>query len=247
MGHSNINNNENLNAKDFSIIDISQQLLLAAKTKEPTDSLLGVIKSISGQQLQAELINDDYRKAFWINLYNAYTQVLLSKNPDKYKSRNSFFGDRIIEIAGQNLSLDIIEHGLLRRSKVKWSLGYINKFFPSAFEKENRVKSVDYRIHFALNCGAKSCPPIAFYQPAQINKQLDLATKAYLNGDAEYDEAKNELSLPAIMGWFRGDFGGKKKMIELVKKLEIVPANKNPKVNFSKYDWNLFLENYKTE
>ena len=247
MGYSNINNNENLNAKDLSIIDISQQLLLAAKTKEPTDSLLAVVKSISGNQLQAELINDDYKKAFWINLYNAYTQVLLSKNSDKYKNRSSFFGDEMIEIAGEKLSLDVIEHGLLRRSKVKWSLGYINKFFPSTFEKENRVKSVDYRIHFALNCGAKSCPPIAFYQPAQINKQLDLATRAYLNGDAEYDEAKNQISLPAIMGWFRGDFGGKKKMVALLKNLEIVPADKNPKVNFSKYDWNLFLENYKSE
>jgi hypothetical protein len=247
MGYSNINNNENLDAKDFSIIDISQQLLLAAKTKEPTDSLIGVVKLITPTQLQSQLINDDYKKVFWINLYNAFTQLVLSKNPDKYKSRNSFFGDKVIEIAGQRLSLDQIEHGLLRRSKVKWSLGHINKFFPSSFEKENRVSKVDYRIHFALNCGAKSCPPIAFYQPGQISKQLDLATKAYLNGDAEYDEAKNELSLPAIMGWFRGDFGGKKNMVALVKKLEIVPADKNPSVTFSKYDWNLFLENYKTE
>ncbi len=114
-------------------------------------------------------------------------------------------------------------------------------------KKKNRVDTLDYRIHFALNCGAKSCPPIAFYQPLQINKQLDLATQAYLAEDVEYDEAKNTVLLPAIMGRFRGDFRGKKKMVSLLKQLKIIPENKNPAVSFSKYDWNLFLENYKTE
>ena len=38
------------------------------------------------------------------------------------------------------------------------------------------VDVIDFRIHFALNCGAKSCPPIAFYSYDKINDQLDLAT-----------------------------------------------------------------------
>ncbi len=173
--------------------------------------------------------------------------MILSKNNEKYKDRGSFFGDQQIEIAGEKISLDNIEHGILRHSKLKWSLGYLNKLFPSAFEKKNRVNALDYRIHFALNCGAKSCPPIAFYQPHQIDKQLDLATQAYLAGDVKYDEAKNTVALPAIMGWFRADFGGKKKMVSLLKQLHIIPEYKKPAVTFSKYDWNLFLENYKTE
>ena len=78
------------------------------------------------------------------------------------------------------MSLDDIEHGILRRSKIKWSEGYFNKLFPSKFEKENRVNKVDYRIHFALNCGARSCPPIAFYDPEKLDKQLDVATMIYL-------------------------------------------------------------------
>jgi hypothetical protein len=49
------------------------------------------------------------------------------------------------------------------------------------------------------------------------------------------------------MGWFRGDFGGKKKMVQLLHRLEIVPIDKNPSITFKKYNWNLFLENYKTE
>ncbi len=231
----------------MNITEVSQQLLYAAKTKSATDSLVKVVSTISDEMLSSQLTNDDLKKAFWINIYNAFTQVSLTKNPEKYKDRGSFFGEDQIEIAGKKLSLDDVEHGLLRRSKIKWALGHLNKWFPSSFEKKHRVDTLDYRIHFALNCGAKSCPPIAFYKPIQLGKQLNLATRAYLNGDAEYNELENIVMLPAIMGWFRGDFGGKKKMMLLLKKLEIVPEGKNPKIKFSSYDWNLFIENYKQE
>lgn len=240
-------NNIQVNTLGVNLIEISQQLLLAAKTKEPTDSLVAILQSITETELEKQVVTEDQKKSFWINIYNAYTQIILSKNPDKYKKRSSFFGDKQIIIAGKKLSLDDIEHGILRHSKIKWSLGYLDKLFPSSFEKKNRVNKVDYRIHFALNCGAKSCPPIAFYKPAQLNKQLDVATQVYLKGECEYKEEENKVYVPALMGWFRRDFGGKKKMKELLKKLSIVRADKNSSVRFKKYDWNLFLENYKNE
>jgi hypothetical protein len=229
----------------INLIEISQQLLLKAKTHEATDSLVTVVTNLQEAELANQLTNDTYKKAFWINIYNAYTQILLQKNPDKYKNRGSFFGDKQINVAGRKLSLDDIEHGILRRSKIKWGLGYVNKIFPSAFEKKQRVDTVDYRIHFSLNCGAKSCPPIAFYSVDQLDKQLEMATKVYLEGEVGYNEKDNTIYLPAIMGWFRGDFGGKRKMIELLKKLEVIPAVKKPEIKFKRYDWNLFLENYK--
>ncbi|MEP6950620.1 MAG: DUF547 domain-containing protein [Ginsengibacter sp.] len=135
----------------------------------------------------------------------------------------------------------------MRRSKIKWSGGYFSKLFPSEFERENRVKKVDYRIHFALNCGAGSCPPIAFYDPEKLDKQLDLATMIYLKGESVYDSIHNVVALPAIMGWFRGDFGGKQKIKALLKKLQIIPGDTNPKITFKKYNWDLFTRNYKTE
>ena len=232
---------------DIGLIKISQQLLLAAKTHEPTDSLVNVIRKITEEELTEQLTTDNYKKVFWINLYNAFTQLILSKNPEKYKKRGSFFGDKQIQIAGRKLSLDDIEHGILRHSKIKWSLGYLNKLFPPGFEKRQRVDTLDYRLHFSLNCGARSCPPIAFYQPEQLGRQLDMATKVYLQGDAEYFELENKVALPAIMGWFRRDFGGKKKMIALLQSLQIVPEEKNPAIKFKDYNWNLFLENYKSE
>ena len=77
--------------------------------------------------------------------------------------------------------------------------------------------------------------------------QLDMATKAYLHSEAEYNESENTVELPAVMGWFRGDFGGKKKMAALLHSLQIVPEEKHPVIKFKNYNWNLGLENYKSE
>ena len=229
------------------LIQTSQKILLAAKRHETTDSLADILNTISISDLGNQLPDDNHKKAFWINLYNAYTQILLTKNPGRYQNRASFFGSRQIRIAGKELSLDDIEHGILRRSKIKWGLGYINKPFPSQFEKKLRVDTVDYRIHFSLNCGAKSCPPIAFYQPEQLNKQLDIATKTYLKDESDYQISENSIYLPAMMSWFRGDFGGKQKMKELLHRINVLAPEQNPNIKFKKYDWNLFLENYKTD
>ena len=117
---------ENKSAVKTNIIEVSQELLLAAKTQEPTDSLVAIVKSITPNMLAGQLTNDQSKKAFWINIYNAYTQISLHAHPDKYKNRGSFFGEKQIDIAGKNLSLDDVEHGLLRCSKIKWSLGHLN-------------------------------------------------------------------------------------------------------------------------
>lgn len=228
------------------LVQLSQEFMYAAKTGEQTDNYITDLKGISMDELIATVKSDDEKKAFWINLYNAFTQVALKNDPAQYNKRSKFFGNEFIEVAGKKFSLDDIEHGILRRSKIKWSLGYFNKLFPGSTEKMLRVDKLDYRLHFALNCGAKSCPPIAFYKSENIDQQLDLATKAYLTSEAEYDEATNTVKLPALMSWFRRDFGGKKQMIELLKQLSIVPKNINPKIKFKRYDWTLYLENYKS-
>ncbi|MES2882247.1 MAG: DUF547 domain-containing protein [Bacteroidota bacterium] len=226
------------------LVQLSQNFVYAAKTNEPTELLVAAIKNISFDTLQKKLATDAEKKAFWINLYNGFTQVLLKKEPEKYNSRSSFFTGKQIEIGGQLLSLDDVEHGLLRRSKIKWSRGLLNKIFVGSWEKKLRVDTLDYRIHFALNCGAKSCPPIAFYKAAKIDEQLWLAEKAYLQSEVEYDAAKNELKLPKILSWFRADFGGKKGMVEIIKAAGVKINRPHPKIIFKQYDWTLFLNNY---
>ncbi len=227
-----------------TLLQLSQDFIYASKTGDETLLLEKELAELSFDSVKIMLRTDDEKKAFWINLYNGFTQAILKKDPGKYKSRSDFFSAKNIDVAGKTFSLDDIEHGILRRSSIKWSLGYLKKPFPGKTEKALQVQHLDSRIHFALNCGAKSCPPIAFYDTDKINDQLDLATRAYLSSEAIYSAEKNTLLLPAIMGWFRRDFDGKKNMLLLAKKIGIVPETAYPKISFAKYDWSLFLNNY---
>ena len=227
-----------------TLLQLSQDFIYASKTGNETVPFEKKLAEVPYDSLQTMLPTDDKKKAFWINLYNGFTQAKLKKDPAKYKSRSAFFTARDISVARKTFSLDDIEHDILRRSGIKWNLGYLKKLFPGKTEKELRVNYLDNRIHFALNCGAKSCPPIAFYGAEKINAQLDLAAHSYLSSEAIYNAGKNTLILPAIMGWFRRDFKGKKNMLLLIKKYGIVPEAAHPKISFAKYDWSLSLNNY---
>lgn len=230
-----------------SLVALSQDYIYAAKTDGVLDSLTQALAAVPFEDLKRELVTDADKKAFWINLYNGYTQAALKADTGQYKSRNAFFKQKSIGVAGDLYSLDDIEHGILRRSKIKWSLGYLNKLFPSKREKDLRVNSLDYRLHFALNCGAKSCPPIAFYNNQNLDAQLDGATKAYLTTEAEWDSAANAIRLPKLMSWFRADFGGKKGMRRILRQHGIIAAAASPKIKFKPYDWTLTLNNYTTQ
>ena len=226
--------------------DLSQNFIYAARADGETKAYVDTLAVMNESALFEQLNNDAQKKAFFINIYNGYVQLLLKKDPEKYKKRSAFFSNKQILLAGHNISLDDLEHGILRHSRIKWSLGYFGKIFPARFERKLRVDKIDYRIHFTLNCGAKSCPAIAYYKPEQINEQLDLATKTYLEGEANYVKENNTLYLPALMSWFRVDFGGKKKEVGLCKKLGLLPADVHPKVIYNKYNWSLYLKNYKS-
>jgi hypothetical protein len=228
-------------------IKLSEDFLYAAKTGDTTARFIDTLKNTNEHLLAAELNTDHKRLAFWLNIYNGFTQVILKKDPNQYKTRGAFFSSRQIIIAGKRLSLDDIEHGILRHSTIKWSEGYLSALLPSSFERKFRVEKLDYRIHFALNCGAKSCPPIAFYEPNMIDQQLTLAAKVYLKGECTYDATKNTVEVPALMGWFRHDFGGKSNILTILKQNKIIPQDSDPTIIFKKYDWSLYLNNYKSE
>lgn len=238
-------NKMNDNTVQNKLLQFSQDFIYAAKTNTNVENYILKLKTYNYDTLIANLKTDDERKTFWINLYNAYTNTALHKNPDQYKNRSTFFKTKNIVVAGKVFSLDKIEHDILRRSKIKWSLGYLNKWFPKKVDRQLRVKKLDYRIHFALNCGAKSCPPIAFYAASTINKQLDIATKTFLTSEVQYNKENNTVTMPILLSWFRRDFGGKKNIIILAQKLALIPNNSTPKILFKKYDWTLYLENYK--
>lgn len=229
-----------------SCITLSQDLLYAVKLGSSIQPYLQQLETVDIDALRQELADDAHKKAFWINLYNAFVQIALSQNPAQYQNRSRFFQQRFITIGRHRISLDLIEHGILRRSQLKWGLGYLTNPLPTRLEKQLRVAILDYRIHFALNCGAKSCPPIAFYTPEKIDAQLDMATASYLQQEVAYMPGQNKWLLPAILSWFRGDFGGKKGIRQLLQQYHVTPpaAESRPKISFKKYDWSLQLPSF---
>ncbi len=214
------------NAQQPDYQKVAADWLYAARIGEQTDSLRSVLAAADRDYLKQLLQTDDARKTFWINVYNAATQTALKAAPERYKSRNKFFKAKLVTIAGKTLSLDDIEHGILRRSKNKLSFGYLNKLFPGRFEKDFRVDKLDYRIHFALNCGARSCPPIAYYSVDKIDEQLQQAMKGHLKVETDYDSSANKAAVTAFMGWFRADFGGKRGIRKLLHQVGVVPLGK---------------------
>ncbi|MFV8334162.1 DUF547 domain-containing protein [Flavobacterium sp. GSP14] len=227
-------------------VRISQKLIESLKSKETnTKEYIDIIANANEEELIKQLQTDDLKKTFFINVYNGFTNYSLRKNPGQYKDRGAFFKSEQFTIAKNKVSLDLIEHGFLRKSSVKLSLGKLSKIFPPQIEKKYRVDKIDYRIHFALNCGAKSCPPVSAYDSKNINEQLDKSTKSYLMTDAKYDKTKNILFVPSLMSWFRGDFGNKKGILKICSDLKIIPKEADPKLEYNDYDWTLYLENFK--
>ena len=152
-----------------NINHLSEQLLLAVKKEEPINHLIEEIAHLDQVILAEQLIDDFSKIACWVNFYNAFFQILRKEHQ---LNRPQVFTKKVILIAGKRISLDTIEHGILRRYRFKYSLGFFANPFTNTITKKWAVDHIDYRIHFALNCVAKSCPSIEYYKKEHIHQQL---------------------------------------------------------------------------
>ncbi|TNE55421.1 MAG: DUF547 domain-containing protein [Bacteroidetes bacterium] len=223
-------------------VELSQKFLESVKLNQASDSWLEAIEKKAFDELRSDLDEDHEKLAFWINLYNATTQKTLKEHPEYFKDRGSFYHKKLITVAGEAFSLDEIEHGILRRNTSKYSLGYFRKISTRKAIKKLMLKRIDPRIHYALNCGAKSCPPVMFYDDQKLSEQLDLSSRAYLETECEQKDGK--LYVPALFSWFRGDFGGKRGIYRFLKKYGVIEAGEKPSLVFKEYDWTLSLGHY---
>ena len=146
-----------------------------------------------------------HRKAFYINLYNsmiihALIEGLLS-DPGTI-SRLNMYATTSYNLGGYVFSLNDIENGLLRgnrRSAVPLSRPPFDAHDP----RQSFMIECDPRIHFCLNCGAKSCPPISVYSedPTTLDQQLTLATKGFLDSTTEVNLSEGSITLSMLFQW----------------------------------------------
>ncbi|MEO9893171.1 DUF547 domain-containing protein [Aurantibacter sp.] len=223
--------------------ELSELFLKSIKDGKPTDEIQSKLSALTLNDLEKDLTTDTKKLAFWINIYNAYIQVILSEHPEKYEDRRTFFKAEQIPIAGRFISFAKIEHGIIRKSQWELGLGKIRKWFPNKFERKLRVEKRNYRIHFALNCGAKDCPPVAIYDANRLNEQLNIGTEKYLETTSEFNKENNEVSITSLFSWFRGDFGSKNDIKNILKTHGVIPTT-SVDISYKNYDWTLDLHNW---
>ncbi|NJK84257.1 MAG: DUF547 domain-containing protein [Saprospiraceae bacterium] len=213
---------------DEDLIKFSQDFLQVAQKNQYTKSFRHHLQYLDKEQLKIQLIDDAHKTVFWVNVYNAFVQSLLKEAPSLYRNLSDFHNRKRIVIAQHKISLHLIEHSIIRRTRARWRM--------SSFEKEFCIEAPNPLIHFSLNAACISAPPIDIYTLDQYNEQLHKVTEAYLQKEALYMEDKNMLLLPKLLQWYKKDFGGNKGLTAFVQKYQLVPQEIKPKLRFQPFD-----------
>ncbi|WP_075936157.1 DUF547 domain-containing protein [Halosegnis longus] len=215
---------------------VARQLLERVRREQPTETHEQTLAAFDEDALAEVRTDRRTALAFWLNVYNAGAQLLLDRRPELFESRWRFFRATAITVAGIDVSLDDIEHGLMRNRQSKYGLGYLPRLARCGFGPAYRLP-VDPRIHFALNCGAASCPAILSYDAETVDRALDDATEQYLAQHVQYDAATDRVRVPRVCLWFIGDFGGPSGLRAFLRDYGQVPRGASPSLSFDGYDW----------
>ena len=119
-------------------------------------------------------------------------------------------------MGSNNLSLNYIEHDILRRMD-------------------------EPRIHFAIVCASVSCPKLnnKAYTAENLETQLTQATKDFLSDSNRNSISKDYLELSKIFKWFGYDFTKNGSLIDFLKMYSGVQISKDAKIKFKDYNWDL--------
>ena len=201
-------------------------------------ALKAYVKALEATQVSK--LNKNEQFAFWANLYNAKTiDVVLDHYPvpsiRKITIKSSLLGflkksvgaggpwkTKIMNVGGEKLSLDDIEHGIMR----------------PIFK--------DPRVHYAVNCASIGCPNLrtAAFTGANLETELNAGARDYINNARGVSVTGGKVTASSIYKWFQTDFGGSQAGVlkhvsqyaepKLKAKLSQVTA-----INGFDYDWAL--------
>ncbi len=163
------------------------------------------------------------KKAFWMNVYNAFTVKLIVEHyplnsiMDIKDGDNNAWKIKFVHAAGRTLDLNDVEHEVLRKD----------------FN--------DPRIHVGINCASFSCPPIPNYAFTESNVETKLEI---LMGDFINDPKRNTLDqsnpkLSKIFEWFKGDFTKSSTLTEYINRYAKTKIKPSANLGFLEYNWTL--------
>ena len=175
--------------------------LLRRAHADDLDAALGAIASTD----PASLRSNEEKTAFLLNAYNAHVlrRVLDTPQARNLESQNLFgaFFETPVRVAGQQLTLNQIEHGLLRRQNT------VDGAAVPSSARALRPARLDARIHAGLNCAAVSCPPLVRepFTATRVSGQLDRAWRAFLASPRAARVEGRSVVLSSILDWFASD------------------------------------------
>ncbi len=196
-----------------------------------------------------ELVSDRERIAFWVNVYNALVihGVIELGIRDSLREVPWFFRAIAFRVGAYTLTPNAIEHGILRGNRRgPWTLR--PPFGPGDPRRALRVREPDPRVHFALVCGSRSCPPIEAFAADELEEQLETAAKVFLNATTRVDREGGSVRLSRIFKWYRRDFPGRDAdLVRSVARRLYDPETgewleakaESVRLRFASYDWRL--------
>lgn len=171
-----------------------------------------------GTNVPASSVKRNERLAYWINAYNAYTIKLILMNYP-LKSITDLHGGKPwdvkwIDLGGKTYSLNNIENDIIR---------------PEFNEP---------RIHFAVNCAAQSCPPLAnkAFTASNLESLLEKQTVAFVNNKKYNQLSRESVVVSKIFDWYGKDFGD---IASYISKYAMESVKKEANVSYNEYDWSL--------
>ncbi len=198
------------------------------------------------------LTSREARLAFWINVYNALViDAVIAFNVRRSVTEGrlgylAFFRRAAYVVGGYRLSCDDIEHGILRANR---GHPFIPgpQFGPADPRLALATRPPDVRLHFALNCASRSCPPISAYEAERIDRQLDLAARSFVAGDVEIEPSRGVVRVSRIFRWFAKDFGGREGVLAVLRqylpdgerRAWLAAQGGGIRLTYRPYDWRL--------
>lgn len=174
---------------------------LGARHADDLDAALTAIAETDSALLRS----DAQKTAFLINAYNAHVLKRVLDNPEAVNlERQGLFGAFFrtpVWVAGLSMTLDQLEHGVLRRQSE------VNGRAAPRSLRALRPSRVDVRIHAAVNCAAVSCPPLQprAFRASTLDRDLDRAWRAFLASPRAARRDGRRLVLSSLFDWFASD------------------------------------------
>lgn len=185
---------------------------LASRHRSDLDAALAAISA----QDPAALRSDAQKTAFLINAYNAHVldRVLATPRASNLERQNLFgaFFRTPVRVAGHSMTLDQLEHGILRRQS------RVNGAAVPLAVRRLRPSRVDYRIHAALNCAAVSCPPLwdRAFRASTLDRDLTARFRAFAASTRAARLEGRRLVLSSLFDWFADDFEASRPVGDLL-------------------------------